>query len=55
MTLLNNHYQINHKINSKVSLIAYDEKHILVVDKNLYNDIWNWIGYDGEKIIEMSN
>jgi len=55
LTLLNNHYQINHKINSKVSLISYDEKIILLVDKNHDNDTWNWIGYDGEKTIEMSN
>ena len=55
LTLLNNHYQINHKINSKVSLISYDEKIILLVDKNHDNDTWNRIGYDGEKTIEMTN
>ena len=55
LTLLNNHYQINHKINSKVSLISYDEKIILLVDKNHDKDTWKWIGYDGEKIIEMTD
>ena len=48
LTLINNHYKINHKVNSKVSLIGYDEKKILLVDKNHDTDSWNWTGYDGE-------
>ena len=54
LTLIENHYKINHKVNSKVSLIAYDEKQILLVDKNHNDDTWNWVGYDGEKLINMT-
>ena len=53
LTLIDNHYKINHKINKKVSCISYEEKTILMIDKIDYlTNKKN--AFDGENIIQMT-
>ena len=53
LTLIDNHYKINHKINKKVSCISYEEKTILMIDK--IDILTNKkIAFDGENIIQMT-
>ena len=54
LTLKNNHYQINHNINRKVCYVSYDERKILLVDKNYNTNKKDWIGYDGKNEILLN-
>lgn len=47
LLLKNNHYQINHHINRKVTYESYHDRQLLIYDK------LQRIGYDGEKFIEI--
>lgn len=49
LNLSNNHYTINHKVNSKLNFISFEEKQILMIDYK------NNIGYDGKKLIEITD
>jgi hypothetical protein len=54
LTLIDNHYKINHKINKKVSLISYEEKTILMIDKFDNSTNKKHVAFDGENIIQMT-
>jgi len=54
LTLIDNHYKINHKINKKVSYVCYEEKKILIIDKNYNSNTEEWIAFDGENEILMT-
>lgn len=54
LTLTNNHYQINHNVNKKVCYVSYEERKIIMINKNLNSDCDVWSGYDGEKHIELN-
>ena len=55
LTLKDNHYQINHKINKKVNYVSFDERTILLVNKNYNTKNTDFIGYDGENEILLND
>jgi hypothetical protein len=49
LNLINNHYTINHKINSKSKFVSFEPRKILMIKKS------DKIGYDGTNYIQMTD